>query len=534
MAESSTTSESTPAVSRSEFDALLNLVKEQQTERETLLAKNTELTRQLDWFRRQLFGSKSEKQVLSNPHQMHLGEEYKAPTDVQDTEPKRTITYQRGIGPKVRPEDCVTDSGLRFDDSVPQKTIALPVLELQGLTPDQFELIDVKKYYRLAQRPASYVVICYEQPVYKLLADKKIVNAITPMSVLDKSVADVSFLVGLLVDKFQYHLPLYRQHQRLEAAGITLSRATLTNLVRRSIALLEPIVDAQLKNILRSRVLAMDETPIKAGKSKKKKGRMHQGYYWPLYGDHDEIVFTYSDSRARRVIEQLLDNEFSGTLLSDGYKAYASYAAKTEGVVHAQCWVHTRRQFFEARDSEPVAVDEILQQIGLLYKHEEAIREQALEGESKREYRLQHSKPIVDGIFEWLIEQKQTMALLPSDPFTKALNYLNDRAIALRVFLENPEVQMDTNHLERGLRPIPMGRKSWLFCWTELGAEQVGTIQSLISTCKLHDVNPFVYLTDVLQRIQIHSNKNIEQLTPRLWKEHFADDPMGSDLELNI
>ena len=410
MGESPTSDTNAPAVSRSEFDALMTLVKEQQQEREALLAKNEELTRQVEWFRRQLFGSKSEKRQIDNPHQMHLGEQFKAPADINDTRAKQTVTYQRGVGPKVRPEDCVTETGLRFDGSVPQKTIALPVLALQGLSPDQYELIDVKKYYRLAQRPASYVVICYEQPVYKLLDEKKIVNAITPMSVLDKSVADVSFLVGLLVDKFQYHLPLYRQHQRLEAAGITLSRATLTNLVKRSIALLEPIVDAQLKNVLQSRVLAMDETPIKAGKSKKKKGRMHQGYYWPLYGDQDEIVFTYADSRSRRVIEQLLDKPFSGTLLSDGYKAYASYVAKTEGVTHAQCWVHTRRQFFEARESEPVAVDQILERIGLLYKHEESIREQALEGEQKRDYRLQHSKPVVDGIFEWLIEQKQAMA----------------------------------------------------------------------------------------------------------------------------
>lgn len=512
----------------------MKLMKEQQQERNELLEKNAELNRQIEWFRRQLFGSKSEKQLVDNPYQMHLGEQFKPPANEKDTRPKKTVTYERGVGPKVRPEDCVTDTGLRFDGSVPQKTITLPVLELQGFSPEQYELIDVKKYYRLAQRPASYVVICYEQPVYKLLEKKKIVNAITPMGVLDKSLADVSLMVGLMVDKFQYHLPLYRQHQRLEAAGITLSRATLTNLVRRSIALLEPIVDAQMKNVLHSRVLAMDETPIKAGKSKKKKGRMHQGYYWPLYGDQDEIVFTYSESRARRVIEQLLDDEFSGTLLSDGYKAYASYAAKAEGVVHAQCWVHARRQFFEARESEPEAVNEILARIGLLYKIEEKIRELALEGEEKREYRLEHSKPVVDGIFEWLVEQKQAMALLPSDPFTKALNYLDDRAIALRVFLENPDLQMDTNHLERGLRPIPMGRRSWLFCWTELGAEQVGIIQSLISTCKLHRVNPYTYLTDVLQRIQIHPNRDIAQLTPRLWKQHFADDPMGSDLDLVV
>ena len=534
MAQSPAKKSNNDRITRGEFDTMMTMFESQTQKLDKLEAENTKLKRQVDWFRRQLFGSKSEKRPVDNPYQMHLGEEFEVPENAEDIRPKKKISYERGVGPKVRPEDCVTDTGLRFDDSVPQRTIKLPVLELDGLSPDQYELIDVKKYYRLAQRPASYVVICYEQPVYKLLDEQKIVNAITPMSVLERSVADVSFLVGMLVDKFQYHLPLYRQHQRLEAAGITLSRATLTNLVKRSIALLEPIVDAQMRNVLQSRVLAMDETAIKAGKSKKKKGRMHQGYYWPLYGDQNEIVFTYADSRARRVIEQLLNDKFRGTLLSDGYKAYASYVARTDGVTHAQCWVHTRRQFFEARDSEPLLVDELLERIALLYQHESKIRENALEGEAKREYRLKHSKPIVDGIFEWLVEQKQAKALLPSDPFKKALNYLDERAVALRVFLEDPEIPLDTNHLERGLRPIPMGRRSWLFCWTELGAEQVGIIQSLISTCKLHDINPYVYLTDVLQRIAIHPNSQIEQLTPRLWKEHFANDPMGSDLELNV
>ncbi len=90
---------------------------------------------------------------------------------------------------------------------------------------------------------------------------------------------------------------------------------------------------------------------------------------------------------------------------------------------------------------------------------------------------------------------------------------------------------MDTNHLEREIRPITLGRKNWLFCWTELGAEHVGLIQSLISTCKLHDINPQVYLTDVLQRISVHPAKDIAELTPRLWKEKFANIPMRSVLQ---
>ena len=112
----------------------------------------------------------------------------------------------------------------------------------------------------------------------------------------------------------------------------------------------------------------------------------------------------------------------------------------------------------------------------------------------------------------------------------KAINYTLTKTTALRVFLENPDVPLDTNHLERALRPIPMGRRNWLFCWTELGAEHVGVIQSLICTCKLHQVDPYTYLVDVLQRINLHPAKDVEALTPRLWKDEFAAVPLRSDL----
>ncbi|MEX1057248.1 MAG: transposase, partial [Natronospirillum sp.] len=120
--------------------------------------------------------------------------------------------------------------------------------------------------------------------------------------------------------------------------------------------------------------------------------------------------------------------------------------------------------------------------------------------------------------------------LLPKDPLAKALGYVRRREHQLRVFLGEPDVPMDTNHLERALRPIPMGRKNWLFCWTELGAEHVGVIQSLITTCKLHDVNPYTYLTDVLLRLGDHPATQVHELTPRLWKERFAAHPRQSDL----
>ena len=490
-----------------------------------------ELKHQLAWFKKQLFGSKSEKRQIENPDQLHLFGAKQTP--VPEDQPKQKISYERGKFKKRRDDECVTEEGLRFDSSVPVKTIVLPVPGAQGLSVDEYEVIGTKVFHKLAQRPASYIVLRYEQPVIKINATQQVENAITPMAVFDRSVADVSFLAGMLVDKFVYHLPLYRQHQRLSGGGITLSRATLTNLVRRSIELLEPIADAQLDNVLLSRVLAMDETPIKASLSRARKGRMHQGYYWPVYGDQDEVCFIYTDSRAHRHVGRILGDKFSGTIVSDGYSAYARFAQQNDAVTSAQCWTHTRRYFIDAQDSEPKAANEALDLIGVLYKHEEDIKEKELDADEAQQYRAKHSKPVVDYIYAWVRAQRQREDLLPKDPFDKALVYLSNRKVELSVFLTDGEVPIDTNHLERLIRPIPMGRRNWLFCWTELGAKHVGIIQSLISTCKLHGINPYTYLVDVLQRVQIHPNSDIALLTPRLWKQYFADDPMRSDIELD-
>jgi transposase len=101
----------------------------------------------------------------------------------------------------------------------------------------------------------------------------------------------------------------------------------------------------------------------------------------------------------------------------------------------------------------------------------------------------------------------------------------------LRVFLEYPNVPLDTNHLEREIRAIALGRRNWLFCWTEVGAQYMGIVQSLLASCRLQGVDPYVYLVDVLQRIDTHPAFDVHLLTPRLWKQHFADTPLRSDLD---
>jgi hypothetical protein len=274
----------------------------------------------------------------------------------------------------------------------------------------------------------------------------------------------------------------------------------------------------------------MDETPIRAGRKKGKPGKMKMGYFWPVYGDRDEVAFPFAPTRAHSHVEAIL-GEFRGTLVSDGYEAYERFRDKHGAVVHALCWAHTRRQFVKAEDVEPVRVCRALDPIRALYEVEREIAEKELAGEAKLAMRAKHSKPLVAGLFAWLEQELVEHALLPTNPFTKAAHYALARKPGLEVFLTDPDVPLDTNHLERAVRPIPMGRKNWMFCWTELGAERVGQIQSLISTCVLHGVDPYTYLVDVLQRIDTHPFSAVDQLTPRLWKQHFADAPLRSLLD---
>ncbi len=181
-------------------------------------------------------------------------------------------------------------------------------------------------------------------------------------------------------------------------------------------------------------------------------------------------------------------------------------------------------------DAEPQAAEQALQLIGQVYEVEAEIRKRRLSGESKRLHRLTHAKPLVEGLFAWIDEQFAHQGFLPSNPLTQALAYARERKTQLMVFLGDEDVPMDTNHIERALRPIPMGRRNWLFCWTEVGAKYVGIMQSLITTCRLHGIEPYTYFVDVLQRVGQHPAARVAELTPRLWKQHFAAQPLRSDL----
>jgi transposase len=512
--------EQAAAMDRKSVAALLASHQQLTASSEAQSEEIAELRRQLEWFKRQLFGPKSERRLVDpDGRQLALGE-WK-----QEESPGKEITVaEHRRRSRNRPDEQPDEDGFRFDESVPVEEIRIE----NPAMGDEHEIVSEKVTYRLAQKPASYVLLKYIRPVVKRRDNGELCCPPAPASVLGKSMADVSLLACLAIDKFLYHLPLYRQHQRMAAAGIRLARSTLTGLVHRTGDLLQPIYEAQWASVLGGDVVAMDETPIKAGR--KVRGKMKTGYFWPIYGDRDEIVFPFSDSRSGEILNEALEG-YRGVLLTDGYEPYERYAARINDIVHAQCWSHTRRKFLKAENVEPKLTERALDYIRRLYEEEARLKPRLVEGTKRLEKRAAQCKPIVDEFFKWLKSELEERVLLPKNPFTEAANYALGREDSLRVFLEYPDVPIDTNHVEREIRPIAVGRKNWMFCWTEIGAQYIGIFQSLLRTCRLQGVDPYTYLVDVLQRVEIHPASDVAALTPRLWKERFAADPLRSDID---
>ncbi|MCB0334301.1 MAG: IS66 family transposase, partial [Bdellovibrionales bacterium] len=364
-------------------------LREQNTE---LSEQNEELKVQNDWLKRQLFGKKSERILPSDdsPHQLTLGEGYE-PEDKPPPKKTTVKSYERSHR-KDEVQFADEESRLKFDGSVPVEVVNVLNPATEGLDEDEYEVIGEEVAHKLAQRPGAYVVLKYVRPKVKVQSTGEVITSpVTPAaSVIERSIAEVSFLVGLILDKFLYHLPLNRQHQRLTAAGIYLNRMTLTNLVHRSAQLLEPVYVSLQSSILLSSVIAMDETPVKAGRDKGKR-QMKKGYFWSIYGEKEEIAFLFSPSRSGKLVRDVLEN-FEGTLLTDAYKVYDIFAELNAEVTRAQCWAHARRKFFDAKDYEPELAEQALDAIRLLYK---------IEKEHGPKGRTEHARPVVNEFFDW-------------------------------------------------------------------------------------------------------------------------------------
>ncbi|MCY3940227.1 MAG: transposase [Gammaproteobacteria bacterium] len=317
------------------------------------VAKNSALRDQLARYERQQYGRSSEKRRNAATASEGGASDGAATPDAGEDEPEtekkagktteKTAgkTPQGGVKGRTKDRgDAVNGAGLRFGPEATVIDIDVMPPEIEGLAADEFELISERVCCKLASVPVRHVVLRYHYKKAKIMSSGALVCAPAVEGVFKNSCADVTFIAGMLVDKFAWHLPLYRQHQMLAGSGITVNRKSLSGWANRAISLLEPVFEAQCRSVLDSSVIVMDETPVRVGRDPGKPGKMKQCYYWPVLGDRDEVVFHFAPSRAHHHVERFL-GDFEGTLVSDGYGAYAAYAETRGAAVRQQnCWAY--------------------------------------------------------------------------------------------------------------------------------------------------------------------------------------------------
>ena len=251
------------------------------------------------------------------------------------------------------------------------------------------------------------------------------------------------------------------------------------------------------------------------------RGRTKTGYAWAIARDDrpwggaapPAVVFHYAPGRGAVHAQALLAG-YRGILQCDGYVAYKGLAAPA-GVTLAFCWSHVRRGFYDLarKNTAPIAT-EALQRIAALYALDAEIRGNP--AEQRQAVRQARSRPLVEDLFAWFEAQ---LARLPrSSPTAEAIRYALNHRDGLCRFLEDGRIELDTNTVERAIRPLVLSRKNALFASGDDGGSRWAAMASLIETCKLNGVNPQLYFTDLLTRlVNGWPNSRIDELMPWHW-----------------
>jgi transposase len=370
---------------------------------------------------------------------------------------------------------------------------------------------------RLDIIPAQLRVLVVRRPKYACRScEEVVVQASAPARLIEGGLPTEGAVAQVLVSKYADHLPLYRQAQIYARQGITLDRSTLADWVGRAAWLLRPVHERLLATLKTSTKLFADETT--APVLDPGRGRTKIGQLWayarddrPWGGaDPPGVAYVYApDRKAERPITHLAG--FKGILQVDGYGGYRALAERGD-VQLAFCWAHVRRRFYELAVAGPAPIaSEALKRIAELYAVETEIRGRS--ADERRALRHERSRPILDELEPWLraklglISQKTKLA--------EAIRYALSRWEGLTRFLDDGRIEIDSNVVERSIRPIALNRKNALFAGSDGGGEHWAVIASLIETCKLCGVEPHNYLTDVITKIvNDHPNSQIDDLLP--------------------
>lgn len=465
-----------------------------------------QLYSQLDLLKRHLFGRRSEK---LDPGQMalELGELFIPEVEErEEAGPAEPLSQgpHRGHGrrrlpaqlPRVRLEYDLTQEEKICGEC--QKTL----VRIGEEVSEQLEYV-----------PASFFVREHVRLKYACShCEGHVAVGTAAAQPIDKGLPGPGLLAHVLTSKYADHLPLNRLEGIFARHGVELTRSTMCDWVAASAQLLASVVEVMKQEVLASRKIHTDDTPVPVLDKAREVTRT--GRLWVYLGDadHEAVVFEYTPDRSRDGPQRFLDG-YRGYLQADAYAGYDGIYAGQE-VVEVACWAHARRKFFDALKSDARRSQIALAFIRHLYDVERRGRD--LDEPSRRALRQSESGPVLAELQIWLAEQGH--AVLPKSPLGMAIGYARAQWGALTRYLEDGILDIDNNAAERALRRVAVGRKNWLFAGSDAGGRRAATVYSLIASCARLKINPYGYLRDVLERLPTHSPDALAELTPKAWK----------------
>jgi len=469
------------------------------------------LNEQLAWFKRQVFGAKSERfiDLTQQPllPNMELG--HQPPPEVKEVE----VSYKRRRVRRNRGADTIS-----FPDDLPVTRIDIDLPEEEKICPETGEplvCIGNEVSRKLARKPGHFYIVEYVRPKYasKTLPELGVKTAPMPDAVIPRCPVDESLLAHILVSKFADHLPLNRQVEILGRSQVKISRQTLSKWVLTIAFVLEPLYVAMMLKVLGSKCIFIDETTVKL----LERGKCKTAYMWTYVGggggDPPYRFFQFCiDRKHEHPLTMLADYE--GLLHSDKYGAYF-VLAKYKAIIWCPCMAHVRRKFVEAEGGDPALRTKILRLIRKLFMYERVAWK--CTPEKRLIIRAEREKPILDELTKLVQDRLLAGGLLPKSSFAQALNYYQGLVPYLGNYLNHSDARLDNSVAERSVRPIALGRNNWMFVGSEDGGKAAAIILSLVQTCRNLKINPEEYMEDVLRRIMSHPAKRIDELLPDNW-----------------
>jgi len=461
------------------------------------------LNSQLDWFKRQIYGQKSERIVDGDQQSLDLG--------VQDNEVKQEFVEVKGHKKKRKHTPHGRE---KIPEHLPRVTTTInPDHDITGL-----EVFDIKATEYLEYIPPQYYVHRIERPVYILVDDtgeRSFIYGELPDHCIDKGKAGASLVAQTIISKCVDYTPLYRFSQQVSRdCNFAIPHTTLQGWYEQGVFWLEFIARAIQAKVQSAEYLQIDETTLKLI-LKPKRGKTKKAHMWLYYDPVKKcIFFDFSLDRGSNNLERVLENTTVEVIQSDGWSAYEKFT-KRSGIRNAGCMAHARRKFFEV-GSVTEDLEKMFGMMRSLFSIETFALKHNYTPEQRLVLRKELSQPIIDAMKVWCTDMIKE--IVSSSKLGQAINYMLNQWKPLTYFLQDGRVELTNNWIENKVRPLALGRKNYIFAGSKKGGERLATIYTVITTAQLHGLNIRDYLIDLFEELPSRKQNDIDDLLPWNWK----------------